>query len=74
MSEGCEVGIAGALPDGRFRDEDGIEGMDSSAGWTGLFFDTARSAVGTFRGLVSGRPEGYGYSQLPVEMSSRSAV
>ncbi|KAJ3733432.1 Cu-transporting P-type ATPase [Lentinula guzmanii] len=52
--------------------------VDSGAGWTGLFFDSARSAVGdawgSVRGLVSGRQTDYGYSQLPVEMSSASAV
>ncbi|KAF9075330.1 E1-E2 ATPase-domain-containing protein [Rhodocollybia butyracea] len=54
------------------------ESIDSGAGWTGLFFDSARSAVGdawgSVRGLVSSRQADYGYSQLPVEMSSTSAV
>lgn len=52
--------------------------IDSGAGWTGVFLDSARSAVGDawggVRGLVSGRQANYGYSQLPVEMSSTSAV
>jgi len=54
------------------------ESVNSGAGWTGMFFDTARTAVGDawggVRGLVSGREADYGYSQLPVEMSSASAV
>lgn len=54
------------------------ESADSGVGWTGMFFDTARTAVGDawsgVRGLVSGRQADYGYSQLPVEMSSTSAV
>ncbi|KAE9387515.1 heavy metal translocatin [Gymnopus androsaceus JB14] len=52
------------------------ESVDSS-GWTGMFFDTARTAVGDawggVRGLISSRQTD-GYSQLPVEMSSASAV
>jgi P-type Cu+ transporter len=54
------------------------EAPDSGVSWTGLFFDSARSAVGDawsgVRGLVSGRQASYGYSQLPVEMSNTSAV
>lgn len=54
------------------------ESIDSGAGWTGMFFDSARSAVGdawgSVRGLVSSRQTDYSYSQLPVEMSSTSAV
>ncbi|KAJ3861329.1 Cu-transporting P-type ATPase [Lentinula novae-zelandiae] len=54
------------------------DSADSGVAWTGLFFDSARSAVGdawgSVRGLVSGRQTDYGYSQLPVEMSSHSAV
>ncbi|KIK61759.1 hypothetical protein GYMLUDRAFT_42800 [Collybiopsis luxurians FD-317 M1] len=50
------------------------ESAESGAGWTGLFFDSARSAVGSVRGLISSRRSDYGYSQLPVEMSSTSAV
>ncbi|KAJ3761309.1 Cu-transporting P-type ATPase [Lentinula raphanica] len=51
------------------------ESADSGAGWTGLFFDSAKSAVGDAWGsMVSGRQTDYGYSQLPVEMSNTSAV
>lgn len=49
-------------------------------GWSGMFLDSARSAAvdawGGVRGLMSGRQDRDGYSQLPVEMSAglRSAV
>lgn len=52
---------------------------DTGAGWSGMFFDSARTAVedawGSVRSLV--RPKGqdeYGYSQLPVEMSATQRV
>ncbi|KAF5387369.1 hypothetical protein D9757_005766 [Collybiopsis confluens] len=52
--------------------------VDSGVGWTGPFFDSARSALGdawgSVRGVVSTRQAEYGYSQLPVEMSNTSAL
>ncbi|PPQ98941.1 hypothetical protein CVT24_003568 [Panaeolus cyanescens] len=58
-----------ALPD---------SGVDSGAGWTGMFMDSAASMLDSarIRGLFSSRrTEGYEYSQLPVELAhTRSAV
>ncbi|TFK39778.1 Cu-transporting P-type ATPase [Crucibulum laeve] len=49
--------------------------VDSGAGWTGMFMDSAGDVLGSVRGAFSARREAYGYSQLPVEMeSARSAV
>ncbi|KAJ7043611.1 Cu-transporting P-type ATPase [Mycena alexandri] len=50
-----------------------------SAGWTGVFFDSARTAVedvwDSFRSIVRPkRVDEYGYSQLPVEMSAAQQV
>ncbi|KAJ7180675.1 Cu-transporting P-type ATPase [Mycena filopes] len=50
-----------------------------SAGWTGMFFDSARTAVedvwGSVRSIVRPkRVDEYGYSQLPVEMSAAQQV
>lgn len=48
----------------------------SGVGWTGVFLDSARTAVddawGSMRGMVGGQRgrDEYGYSQLPVEMTS----
>jgi Cu+-exporting ATPase len=53
-----------------------MPGSDAeSVGWAGMLFDSARSTVedawGSVRGMVrSNREDGYGYSQLPVEMSA----
>ncbi|KAJ7155392.1 Cu-transporting P-type ATPase [Mycena crocata] len=52
---------------------------DSGAGWTGMFFDSARTAVedawGSVRSMVRPtRVDEYGYSQLPVEMSAAQRV
>ncbi|KAF7356590.1 Copper P-type ATPase [Mycena venus] len=48
---------------------------DSGAGWTGMFFDSTRTAVedvwSSVRSIVRPkRQDEYGYSQLPVEMSA----
>ncbi|KAJ6581508.1 Cu-transporting P-type ATPase [Mycena capillaripes] len=57
-----------------------MPGSDAdSAGWTGMFFDSARTTVedvwGSVRGLVRPkRQDEYGYSQLPVEMSATHSV
>ncbi|RDB20848.1 putative copper-transporting ATPase HMA5 [Hypsizygus marmoreus] len=40
----------------------------SGVGWTGMFMDSAGSALDSVRGIVSGR-RGEGYTQLPLEMS-----
>jgi len=53
-----------------------MPGSDAeSVGWAGMLFDSARSTVedawGSVRGMVRpNREDGYGYSQLPVEMSA----
>lgn len=52
---------------------------DDTAGWSGMFFDSARTAVedawGSVRSLVRPkREDAYGYSQLPVEMSAAQRV
>ncbi|KAJ7116001.1 E1-E2 ATPase-domain-containing protein [Mycena epipterygia] len=52
---------------------------DNTAGWSGMFFDSARTAVedawGSVRSLVRPkREDAYGYSQLPVEMSATQRV
>ncbi|KAJ7765481.1 Cu-transporting P-type ATPase [Mycena maculata] len=52
---------------------------DTALGWSGMFFDSARTAVGDAWGGVRGlvRPkqhDEYGYSQLPVEMSATQSV
>ena len=53
--------------------EESNASLESGVGWTGMFLDSARSAVGdaweSMRGMVSGR-EREGYRSLPVEMSS----
>jgi Cu+-exporting ATPase len=57
-----------------------MPGSDAdSVGWTGMFFDSARTAVedvwGRVRSLVKPKREDeYGYSQLPVEMSATQRV
>lgn len=45
----------------------------SGAGWTGMFMDTAGSALESVRGVVGGR-RGDGYSQLPLEMNATPVV
>lgn len=49
------------------------EGLDSGAGWTGMFLDSTTSVLDSARIMFNGRrPDGY--SQLPVEMDHRNVV
>ncbi|KAJ7224306.1 Cu-transporting P-type ATPase [Mycena pura] len=53
--------------------------VDSGAGWSGMFFDSARTAVedawSSMRSIVKPkRQDEYGYSALPVEMSATNSV
>lgn len=42
-------------------------------GWTGMFVDSANSALDSIRGIFSGR-RGEGYDPLPVEMTASTRV
>ena len=49
------------------------EGLDSGAGWTGMFLDSTASVLDSARIMFNGRrPDGY--SELPVEMDHRNVV
>ncbi|KAF8635046.1 hypothetical protein AX15_000582 [Amanita polypyramis BW_CC] len=49
------------------EERDGMLAVDTtSAGWSGLFMDNASTVLGSVRGLLSSRRDGY--SQIPVEM------
>lgn len=53
--------------------EEEADAASTGAGWTGMFMDTAGTALDSVRGIVSSR-RGDGYSQLPLEMSATPAV
>ena len=49
------------------------EGVDSGAGWTGMFLDSTATVLDSARIMFNARrPDGY--SQLPVEMDHRNIV